>query len=273
MANRAKAKKPAFVDKNKESGIDVKGFVDPGYMSICSFIILVLALILAFVGKGLYAKDVTCANGHELYNGECILVANVPRGANSEGKPREATSDCIDRHKECKEFANQGECRKNPGWMTINCPRSCKTCHLRDPSIRCDRNRLGIITDPVYNPGDMSAMFKSIEEKFSHKYDIEVKSEDPWIITFDNFLSDAEINALISTQTKWERSTDTGSTNEFGETGRILSSGRTSSNSWCTADCENHPDVQSIIKKIEEVTLVPSDNYESFQVLRYDLGY
>jgi prolyl 4-hydroxylase len=33
-----------------------------------------------------------------------------------------------------------------------------------------------------------------------------------------------------------------------------------------------HPDVQTIIAKIEDVTRVPRDNYESFQILRYDLG-
>jgi hypothetical protein len=44
---------------------------------------------------------------------------------------------------------------------------------------------------------------------------------------------------VCSTQERWERSTDTGLTNEFGETGRILSTGRTSSNSWCRAECEN----------------------------------
>jgi hypothetical protein len=272
MANKVKPK-PIFVDNNKKSSSKSTSSKKSvlGYSSI---IILIVAVIIAFNGKFSYHKTGIdgCDNGYEMYNGKCILVANIPRGANPEGKPREATSDCNDRHNECKEFAKFGECEKNPGWMTIFCPRSCQTCHLRDPKIRCDRNRLGIITDPVYNPGDMSAMFQSIEERFSDRYDIEVKSVDPWIITLDNFLNDAEIEALISTQTKWERSTDTGSTNEFGETGRILSSGRTSSNSWCTADCVSHPEVQSIIKKIEEVTLVPSDNYESFQVLRYDLG-
>ena len=30
--------------------------------------------------------------------------------------------------------------------------------------------------------------------------------------------------------------------------------------------------MQSIMKKIEEVTRIPRDNYESFQVLKYELG-
>ena len=84
---------------------------------------------------------------------------------------------------------------------------------------------------------------------------------------------DHEIEALIRTNNNsWERSTDTGSTNEFGETGRILSSGRTSANSWCRHECESHPDVSNVMAKIEEVTNIPRTHYESFQVLKYDVG-
>ena len=53
-----------------------------------------------------------------------------------------------------------------------------------------------------------------------------------------------------------------------GETGRILSEGRTSSNAWCQGECPKNPLVQQIVRKIEEVTGVPGVNYESFQVLK-----
>ncbi len=77
---------------------------------------------------------------------------------------------------------------------------------------------------------------------------------------------------IVFITTRWERSTDSGLTNEFGETGRILSSGRTSNNGWCTGECERHPKVRNVLSKIEDVTGVPRENYESFQVLRYDPG-
>jgi hypothetical protein len=48
------------------------------------------------------------------------------------------------------------------------------------------------------------------------------------VVTFEDFLTKEEADALISTQTKWERSTDTGTANAFGEVGRIVSIGRTS---------------------------------------------
>jgi len=156
--------------------------------------------------------------------------------------------------------------------MIMNCPKICNACHLRDPKIRCPRAALNMSTDPIYQPGDMNRMFTSIKSRFGHLYDINILSESPWVVTFDNFLTDKETKALIKTVKKWERSTDTGETNEFGETGRILSSGRTSSNSWCTGDCSSHPDTRSILRKIEAVTGVPSDNYESFQVLKYELN-
>jgi prolyl 4-hydroxylase len=200
--------------------------------------------------------------------------AALPKGANPEGKPHEVKlGDCKDRHAQCVGFAKNDECVKNPGWMIVNCPRSCKACHLLDPKVRCDRRNLNMSTEPIYKPGDMLEMFQSIEANFGDRYGVTVLSTDPYIVTFDNFLTDTEIEALITTvDGGWERSTDTGSANEFGEVGRVLSQGRTSSNAWCRAPCESNPHVQNILKKIGEVTRVPRENYESFQVLRYEIG-
>ena len=200
--------------------------------------------------------------------------ASLPKGANPEGKPHEVKlGDCKDRHAQCVGFAKNDECVKNPGWMIVNCPRSCNACHLLDPKVRCDRRNLNMSIDPIYKPGDMLDMFQSIEANFGERYKVTVVSTDPYIVTFDDFLTDTEIDALITTvDGGWERSTDTGSANEFGEVGRVLSQGRTSSNAWCRAPCESNPYVQNILKKIGEVTRVPRENYESFQVLRYEIG-
>jgi hypothetical protein len=101
---------------------------------------------------------------------------NVPKFANAEGKPREAEADCIDRYPDCKTFLNQGECQKNPGWMIVNCPKSCNSCHLRDPKIRCNRETLNITTSPIYKPGDMNKMFENIEKDFGH-YGVQILSK------------------------------------------------------------------------------------------------
>ena len=96
---------------------------------------------------------------------------SVPKFANSEGKPREAVRDCLDRHDECVGFEERGECDINPGWMIINCPKSCdkhnNACALRDPNLRCSRSALGINTEPVYKPGDMNDMFSSIKTRYT----------------------------------------------------------------------------------------------------------
>jgi hypothetical protein len=188
-----------------------------------------VALLLSVV----FAQEETCSA-----NGICTAsTISVPKGANPEGKPRQAEKKCVDRHKQCIGFQKNGECQKNPGWMIINCPKSCNACHLRDPVVRCSRTGLNISTSPIYGPGDLDRMFGNITERFGHQYNVNVVSTSPWVVTFDNFVSPEEAKALISTQKKFERSTDSGQTNEFGETGRILSSGRTSANSWCDHDC------------------------------------
>ncbi len=116
-------------------------------------------------------------------------------------------------------------------------------------------------------------MFCSIYDRFNDRYGVSILSTSPWVVSFDHFLTDKEIKALLKTvDGTWERSTDTGKVNEYGETGRVLSTGRTSSNAWCRSRCETHPDVKSVTRKIEEVTGIPMVNSESFQVLRYEIG-
>ena len=57
------------------------------------------------------------------------------------------------------------------------CAATCNACHLRDPTIRCSRDKLhseGMSLDPAYQPGQLNAMFESIEERFKGIYDIQV---------------------------------------------------------------------------------------------------
>ena len=244
-------------------------------MKSISFI-LALCVLLCFTSIVNGEEGVCIAeNGNECTNPSSPPQAvKIAKGSNEQGKPPEVDpSACEDRVSACPGYGNAGECERNPGWMIVNCPHTCKACHLRDYKARCGRQFLNISTEPIYKPGDMHNMFASIVDRFSDRYEVNVVSESPWVITLDNFLTVEETDALVSTvEGTWERSTDTGSANAFGETGRTLSKGRTSSNAWCRAPCLANPHVQSAIAKIEEVTYIPSAHYESFQILQYDAG-
>ena len=58
---------------------------------------------------------------------------------------------CVDRKPYCALSAARNECTQNPGWMIVNCARSCGMCELLDPARRCDRERLNIRCDVMYS--------------------------------------------------------------------------------------------------------------------------
>jgi hypothetical protein len=220
----------------------------------------------------------------------------TPRGANAAGKPPDVDlSQCFDREiKRCLYDQKRGECERNPGWMIVNCPVACKACHLLDPKVRCNRERLNISSVPAFQPGELDNMFLNIPLEFRDRYEVNIISTSPWIVSLDGFLDDREVDAIVSFGSgRWERSTDTGVANSYGETGRVLSTSRTSSNAWydsimllccrrilsiqtptmvslsrCRDECEGNPHVQSVMNKIDEVTKLPRENSESFQVFR-----
>ena len=192
--------------------------------------------------------------------------------ADAQGTAPDIDTACRDRHRNCDDFVEVGNCDLHPGWMIMNCPVACGACHLRNLEIRCQRENMNMSVDPIYFPGDLTRMFESVIDRFEDRYTINVLSASPYILTIEDFLSNDEIKALIGTVKGWQRSTDSGEINALGQSGSKLSEGRTSSTSWCDGDCENNPHVNSVYKKIEEIVNIPRAYYESFQVLRYDLG-
>lgn len=183
---------------------------------------------------------------------------------------------CADRYpRRCMSLAERGECSKNPGWMIVNCPTACKSCELLDPKKRCAFDRLNISAEHIWAPGDLNAMFERILD--DHQvYAPTVLSrppEGPWLIHFENFLTDEEAEKLIEwgNTLGFERSTDSGPKNKRGEQMKKVSLARTSSNTWCSNECESDPQIKAVYERIERVTGVPQDHYESLQLLRYDL--
>ena len=177
---------------------------------------------------------------------------------------------CRDRYPICVNEAARGECSRNPGWMIVNCCKSCDDKEgygpLIDSTVRCSPERLNA-TIPAWESGSLDALFtKWATADDFQQYEPHVVSspgkvhgaehDGPWIMTFDNFLNDYEIGQLLkgaSFGDGFQRSTDQGKIvgNEMVKT---VSSHRTSSNSWCRSECENLPAVRQVTKRIEEVS-------------------
>jgi hypothetical protein len=62
--------------------------------------------------------------------------------------------DCKDRYSKCPAFADGGDCNIAPGWMILNCPKSCNFCDLLNPERRCTRKFLNVSDVPAYIPGN-----------------------------------------------------------------------------------------------------------------------
>ena len=90
--------------------------------------------------------------------------------------------------------------------------------------------------------------------------------EDPWVITFDNFLTKEECQHLIDLGYKngYERSTDF----------RGIGNDRTSENSWCyfRSGCRQDPIVQKVLDRMANVTGIPQEYYEDLQLLKVSPG-
>mmetsp|Transcript_6636 Transcript_6636/g.13171 ORF Transcript_6636/g.13171 Transcript_6636/m.13171 type:complete len:471 (+) Transcript_6636:64-1476(+) len=210
--------------------------------------------------------------------------------------PAEASpskTKCKDRYPICTFEAERGECTNNPGWMIVNCCKSCDDkegyAPLLDSNVRCTRERLNA-TVPAWEPGSLDALFtnwaKGGKNGEYDQYEPRVISspgkvfgaehDGPWIMVFDSFVNDFEIEALLSGAefgSGYQRSTDQGKIiGSSGEREKVISKTRTSSNAWCRAECENLSGVKQVTERIEKVTGVPQENYESFQILRYEEG-
>jgi len=189
-------------------------------------------------------------------------------------RERAAVAPCKNRvdDETCHRSAAAGHCKGTPGWMWVMCPASCDSCELRDPNMRCDSDRIGYSRVPAFKKGSVDALFNILPERFP-EYNVTFLSQPPqglWVAQFDNFLDDQEIEELIKQGGKdLKRSTDQGEFTEDGVQEQVVSKSRTSENSWCMGDCERHPTVQRVMKRIANVTQVPRVNFESFQLLRY----
>merc|ERR1712195_26527 len=216
--------------------------------------------------------------------------------------------NCIDRFAACTKQGTKHMCNANPGWMIVNCAASCKqhinvngqdSCALQDRHKRCTFDTMGTTANPAVGPNDLGKRFESMINDFpelkpkllsgpaahpltqSNQLCDDEESQKcraipdgPWILRFDNFASDQEMDALIQEARNlgFERSTEQGQMTESGEQEKTVSPARTSLNTWCTHECSNQADVLRLRHRIGKVTQTPIHNHESLQVLSYDIG-
>jgi len=215
------------------------------------------------------AMKTSTASGDESYQEAYRKQAAAIK---AEAAEEVADPDCMNKHPQCKQWANTGECTNNPGYMVLHCAKACNTCDQVDSKKRCAKDPSIPMT---VHKGDINKMYERIVADPS--YDTTVHSqppEGPWVITIDDFVSEEQGKALLDTnEAHFKRSSDAGAKQKDGTFARVVSKSRTSENAWCNhKGCTSNELVQSLTTKIENLTGVPGANHEYFQVLKYEVG-
>ena len=222
--------------------------------------------------------------------------------------PRSILDVCENRNKLCAFWAVLGECEKNQAYMTTNCAPSCSSCHMIDIKTRCPPLD---DAEPALRPGDLQRMFerivreapgnrtltpdekKALVDSNTTEYTVVVhsgpgtpaptdvsiatdKSLLPWVITFENFLTDDECDELIRLGYKYgyKRSEDVGARKFDGTHDSVKSERRTSENAWCSDfhGCRGEVVPTNVHNRMSRVMGIPANNSEDLQMLRYEKG-
>lgn len=104
-----------------------------------------------------------------------------------------------------------------------------KTVLTEDERRKLEEAKMPLYTVTVHSrPSDKPATEVSLAND---------KSLPPWVITFDNFVTDEECEALIQLGHKYEykRSEDVGKVQFDGSHDSVQSEKRTSENAWCSS--------------------------------------
>jgi ShK domain-like len=189
-------------------------------------------------------------------------------------------SKCENRNPYCTYWAAQGECEAKSEYMHLYCAPTCGTCDIFDYSRRCP---IPEGSEALKEPGDLNRIFERIvtDPFWVDTYGpLEILSSPelnngPWIVTLDNFLNAEECIAFIEAAVieGYERSEDEAEEENLdGSLDSVESDGRTSSNSWCAADCSANPILKPVHERLEKLTGMPFNNSEDLQLLKYEVG-
>ncbi|XP_066973579.1 hatching enzyme 1.2-like [Macrobrachium rosenbergii] len=59
---------------------------------------------------------------------KCSGVTPVTTSTTTTARPTPKPVDCVDLNTFCPSWASEGQCKSNPGYMRVNCKKSCNTC-------------------------------------------------------------------------------------------------------------------------------------------------
>mmetsp|Transcript_6467 Transcript_6467/g.18204 ORF Transcript_6467/g.18204 Transcript_6467/m.18204 type:complete len:329 (-) Transcript_6467:1154-2140(-) len=214
--------------------------------------------------------------------------------------PDKIQQECKNRHELCTFWQVIGECEANKSYMQTQCAAACHTCQLIDHDRRCPKLK---DAKPALEPGGLHEMFdrilkaapgnrttdnplteqeqQELESTGTPHYTVHVHSQPsddngPWVVTFENFLTDEECDELVQLGYKYEykRSEDVGKRKFDGTFDSVKSSGRTSENAWCSEreGCRNETVAQRVHERMARVMDIPPENSEDLQLLKYEVG-
>lgn len=185
----------------------------------------------------------------------------VPEQVASHGNLLDEPDGCKDEHGDCAIWAQQGECSKNAAYMHGSCPVSCRTCSALKQA--CERVEGSAAISQ--QPGGLDALFeRALSAPEFARFSPKVLHREPWVVEFENFISDDEAAAII---------TLANSSLVRSLAGDAVSPVRTSNQYWCSSQhCLSNPHVRAVEERVAAVTTVPTNNMEYFQVLRYEPG-
>jgi prolyl 4-hydroxylase len=110
--------------------------------------------------------------------------------------------ECKLRSENCVFWASIGECEKTRAYMVVQCAPACQTCEQLDLKERCPYDP----DEPTaLQPGDLNKLFEKIVQLEEYSPTVlsqpgvasEFVDHGPWVVTLDNFLTDAECDRLI----------------------------------------------------------------------------
>eukprot|EP00307_Rebecca_sp_RCC1486_P004928 CAMPEP_0119410100 /NCGR_PEP_ID=MMETSP1335-20130426/3217_1 /TAXON_ID=259385 /ORGANISM="Chrysoculter rhomboideus, Strain RCC1486" /LENGTH=443 /DNA_ID=CAMNT_0007434575 /DNA_START=58 /DNA_END=1385 /DNA_ORIENTATION=+ len=186
-------------------------------------------------------------------------VQSSSKAAVGHGETVDEDEECKDENPSCAHWAATGECSKNKIYMHTSCPQSCGTCkELKKACERVEGSQA--FQDKA---GSLNAMFERALTDFK-QYNPTVLSRDPWLISFDNFITVEEGNAFL------EHANESFARSLAGDQ---VSPVRTSNQFWCsTAKCLADKRISGVVDRVSDITTIPPNNFEYFQVLRYEPG-